>query len=206
MEEIVKISNKDQSQESVFCAVFDPLTGEVTCVGPTIALKNVEHKIPLEDEIGEMIIDGKINIFNCAVDIRNMSFQLLEKKAVVKIDDVLHRIVNKKWTDIDNPDIFLSLSYSKKTLTIQLTEEFGGTFKLPKKYQPVIKRKILWHGDTILDFYVTAYNDPHILYSKHSIYLKDLVGKKIVLKDITASENCSVYTRRVLQNYLIEIK
>ena len=189
-----------------YSATFDVDSGQVTAVGPSIAFKGVPNSISVENDIAEMIIEGKINISNCAVDVRNMTFELIEKKVVTKIDDVLHRVINKDWTEIDNPDIYITFDRNNQTLTFELTEEFGGTFVLPEKYQPVTKRKIIWDGETVLNFYITEYNDPNILYKKHNLLLKDLVDSKITYINIAMPEKFSIYTRRVLKNYVLEIK
>ncbi len=189
-----------------YVATFEIESGMVTAVGPESAFNGQSNIIPVASDLAEMIIEGKINIINCAVDTRNMTFELLEKKTVTKIDDVLHRVINKDWTEIDNPDIFIVYDTKNNSLTFELTEEFGGTFVLPEKYQPVVKRKIIWDGETILNFYVTEYNDPNILYKKYNVLLKDLVDSKITYNNVQMPDRFSIYTRRVLKNYVLEIK
>lgn len=189
-----------------YSALFDPITGEVLSVGPSTAFPNKNNVVPVEKEIAEMIIEGDINIIDCAVDVRNMTFEIVEKKIVSKIDDVLHRVIDVNWTTIDNPDIYVTYDKDKSMITVELTEEFNGTHILPEKYQPVVKRNIIWNGDTKLNFYVTEYNDPNILYSKFDVLLKDLVDSKIVITDLEVPEKFSIYTRRVLKNYVLEIK
>lgn len=206
MEKIISFDNDVEFFPVKYKASFDPISGEVYAVGPESAFHDVKNVVDMDKELAEMIIEGKINIINCAVDTRSMTFELLEKKVVAKIDDILHKIIEDKWSEIDNPDIFLTIDRSKKTFTVEMTEEFFGTKKLPKKYQPVIKRKIIWDGETILNFYITDYNDPHILYYKFEVLLKDLVDGKIVIKDLILPKKFTVYTRRVLKNYSIKIK
>jgi len=189
-----------------YVASFNPISGEVYSVGPTFAFGKEHSVIPIEKELAEMIIEGQINIINCAVDTRSMSFELVEKKTVSKIDDVLHKISEETWSKVDCPDIFLTYDKKKNLFTVELTEEFYGTKKLPKKYQPVTKRKIIWNGETVLNFYVTAYNDPHILYSQFEVLLKDLIDSKIVINELSVPDRFTVYTRRVLKNYVLKIK
>lgn len=193
-------------KETIYLAVFDPDTGDVLSVGPDHAFADKKNIIKIEKDIAEMVIEGEINICNCAVDVRNLTFELLEKKVVNKIDDILHRVIDKNWTSIDNPDIYITVDTLQSTITIELTEEFNGTFILPEKYQPVNRRHIIWDGDTALNFYITEYNDPNILYSSITILLKDLVGSKITKSCETLPKKFSIYTRRVLKNYVLEIK
>jgi len=192
--------------EVSYMAKFDPMSGEVLAVGPAAAFDKDKNVIKIDSDTAEMIINGEINIFSCAVDIRNLTFELIEKKTVLMIDDVLHRIIDKKWTEIDNPDIHLTVDTETDNIVIELTEEFHGTYQLPEKYQPIIKRKIIWDGDTVLNFYITEYNDPNVLYDKFNVLLKDLVDNKITFHCKNLPEKFSIYTRRVLKNYLLELK
>lgn len=206
MEELKNLFIDIESKPVVYCACFDPISGQVLAVGPNTAFEGKNNTIELDKETAEMIIEGHINIINCAVDTRNMTFELLETKTVSKIDDVLHKIIEKRWSDVDNPDIYITYSKSKNTFTVEMTEEFHGTKKLPKRYQPVTKRKIIWDGDTVLNFYITEYNDPHVLHSQFEVLLKDLIDSKIVIKDLKVPENFTVYTRRILKKYILNIK
>jgi hypothetical protein len=204
MEQIIDFFDEIKVEPVTYVAVFDEITGQILAVGPTHAHKEEKNKIQIDNEIAEMIIEGKINLFNCAIDLRDFSFELVERKLVSKIDDVLHRIVDSEWSPIDRPDIVISYDDDTSSFTFELTEEFGGTYVLPEKYQPVTKRKVLWDGDTSLNFYFTEYNDPNILYSKHSILLKNLIDSKITIDGVEFPEKFSIYTRRVLKNYILK--
>ena len=187
-----------------FFAVFNPTSGAITAVGPKSAFLNEEHKIPMDQEVAEMIIEGKINLNSCSVDITGDSYVISETRALYKIDDVLHRIVEVQHAEFDKPNVFLT--YKANSLTLELTEEYGGTKKLPKKFQPVKKKKINWAGNTDMNFLITDYNDPNVLYKPFSIKISDLVGKKFVLKNLELPTKFSVYTRRLFKNYVLEIK
>lgn len=205
MEEVKDFFEEIKFEPTTYVGLFNEITGEIYCVGPSHAYTEEKNKISIDNDIAEMIIEGKINLFNCVVDLRDFSFELIERKLVSKIDDVLHRIVDSNWSDMDRPDIIVSFNKDLNSLTVELTEEFGGTYILPGKYQPVAKRKVLWSGDTSLNFYFTEYNDPNVLYSKHSILLKDLIDSKIIIEGLTLPEKFSIYTRRVLKNYILKI-
>jgi hypothetical protein len=187
-----------------FFAVFDPISGAITAVGPKSAFLTEEYKIPMDQEVAEMIIEGKINLNSCSVDITGDSYVISETRALYKIDDVLHRIVEITHAEFDKPNVFLT--YKSNSLTLELTEEYGGTKKLPKKFQPVKKKKINWAGNTDMNFLITDYNDPNVLYKPFSIKISDLVGKKFVLKNLELPTKFSVYTRRLFKNYVLEIK
>jgi len=70
---------------------------------------------------------------------------------------------------------------------------------------PVKQRNIVWDGDTTLNFFITDYNDPNLLFQIIYVKIKDLVGKAHVIKNIDY-ETFSVYTRRLFKNYVIQYK
>jgi hypothetical protein len=115
-----------------YVAVFDPQTGAVISVGPVHAFINEKNKIPVDKETAESIIEGKIKIGSCVIDPSANTLQIAEIKNIFKIDDVLHRVVSKEYADFDKPDLFITYNSKKKSLKIELSEEFGGTKKLPK--------------------------------------------------------------------------
>jgi hypothetical protein len=133
--------------------------------------------------------------------VANFISQTSPYKTVSKIDDVLHRIVDSQWSEIDKPDVFIT--YKDNTLTFQLTEELHGTYILDEQFQPVKKRKVRWDGDTELNFFVTEYNDPNILHKSIVMTLSDIVEKDYVVELSDLPEKFSVYTRRIFKNYVI---
>lgn len=189
-----------------FVATFDPLTGSVIGVGPDYAFSNEKHMIPLDKEIAEQIMLGKINLGSCFVDLNSGIFEIAEVKTAFKIDDVLHRIISKEWSEIEKPDIYITYNASKKTLKFELSEELSGTKKLDKKFQPVTPRKIIWDGETVMNFLITEYNDPNVLYSMLSLKISDLIGNSKTIRNLELPLKFSVYTRRVFKNYIIEHK
>lgn len=192
--------------EIKFVAEYDINTGKVLRVGPDHAFKDSKHILPIDRETAEHIIAGTIKISDCVVDIHSNTLEMLEVKSVFKIDDILHRIISKEWTEIEKPDIYITYDSLDRLLTFELTEEYYGTKKLDEKFQPVIPRKVIWDGETILHFLITDYNDPNVLYKMISLKILDLIENKVVIKDIDVPSRFSVYTRRIFKNYVIEYK
>ena len=182
-----------------FVAVFDPTTMAVTSVGPSHAFTDQKHKITIDQELAESIIKSEIKISNCVVDINSNTIEVAEIQNMYKIDDILHRIISSKYSDIEKPDVYLTHSKKNKTLKIELGKEFGGT-KNPKI--PYRQRNIIWDGDTVMDFYITEYNDPNLTLETVSVKINELVGKSKIIENISY-ENFSVYTRRLFKNYVI---
>ncbi len=186
-------------------AEYDIDSGAVLAVGPDHYFGSKENVIDLDQETAELIMDGKIKIHSCFVDLVNNELDITETKSIFKIDNVLHRITEKKWSKIEKPDVYISYNSKKKTIKFELSEEFKGTKKLPKKFHPIKQRRINWNGETEMSFMVTDYNDPNLLFEMISFKINDIVEKSISLK-IDVPEKFSVYTRRIFKNYVFEIK
>lgn len=185
-----------------YVAVFDPLTGKVTSVGPDFAFVDEQHKVSIDSELAESIISAETKIENCMIDINSGTLEIAELKTLTKLDDVLHRIISLQYSKNSQNDVYLTYSKKNKTLKIQLSEEFGGTKKQKEKRK---LRKFVWDGNTVMNFLITSYNDPNLIYEMHDVKINDLVGKHVTIKNINY-DNFSVYTRRLFKNYTIEYK
>jgi hypothetical protein len=208
MEEIVDYDQfllNIPSIELEYSALYNPTTGEVISVGPMQAFSDTNNKISIDKETAELIIEGKIKINSCVVDLRENKLEIIETKSIFKMDDVLHRVIEKRWANIARPDIFITYNRNKQILKFQLTEEFYGTKKLSKSFQPVMKRAVKWDGDTEIHFLITDYNDPNVLYKMVSFKISDLIGNSKIYKNFELPLNFSIYTRRVFKNYVLEI-
>jgi hypothetical protein len=185
-----------------YVAVYDQLTGTVQSVGPDYAFQDEKNIVDIDSETALSIIAAEIQIHHCQVDIHSGELEIAETKTLNKLDDVLHRIPLIQYTDIIKPDVYLTYTAKNETLKIQLSTEFGGN----KKYKDANKqRKVVWDGSTVMDFLITQYNDPNLIYKMFSVKINDLVGKTVTVKNVSY-DNFSVYTRRLFKNYVIELK
>ena len=185
-----------------FVAVFDPHTGSVISVGPSHAFTDQKHKISVDKDLAESIINAEIKIDNCVVDVNSNTLEVAEIKSVYKIDDVLHRVIDKKDSEIKKPDIYIKYDSKLATLKIEMSTEFGGT---RKSRSGMKKRSIVWDGDTEMQFFITEYNDPNLLFEVVTVTINDLIGKHKLITDFNYSK-FSVYTRRLFKNYVIEYR
>lgn len=185
-----------------YVAVFDNNTGKVRSVGPSHAFQEEKWKIPIDKELAEAIINAEIQISSCFVNVNSNTLEIAETRSVYKIDDVLHRIPSKKYSNIRNPEIYLIHDRKKKILKIELSAELGGT-KQPK--DPYKKRSIIWDGETKMNFFITDYNDPNIPFQVICVIINDLIGKPKVIENFDY-ETFSVYTKRLFKNYIIEYR
>jgi hypothetical protein len=187
---------------TVYVAVFDPTTGKVISIGPEFAFPKEINKVVIDSNLAESIINAEIQIENCMIDISSGNLEIAELKTLIKLDDVLHRIISTEYSSVTKPDVYLTYTKRTKTLKIQLSQELGGTKKSKTEEK---RRNFVWDGSTEMNFLITAYNDPNILYQTHVITINDLIGKTITIKNIDF-DHFSVYTRRLFKNYVIEYK
>ena len=187
-----------------FYAKFDPLTGRVLSVGPKAAFFNEQNKMPIDEDIARKIISGEMSLQSCVVNIAEGDLEIAEVKALHKIDDVLHRIPEDKFAEYEFVDLAVSYIKSDSKLVFELSEDHQGTRKSETGKK---KRKITWSGETILNFYITDYNDPNVLFQRVEFKLTDVVGKTFevsLIKDLP--NKFSIYTRRLFKNYILEKK
>lgn len=184
-----------------YAAVFDQNTGKILSVGPVSAFLDEEFQISIDKELAHDILSGSVNIHDCFVDFYENSVTVKQVASLYKIDDVLHRITERRFFSDTDAEVFLSYDKNTKILEIELTDRFCGTrasADATSRKQPMI-----WDGDTQLVFYVTGYNDPHKIFKIVTLAVSDLVGQKYSVK-IKLPEKFSVFTRRLFKRYVIE--
>jgi hypothetical protein len=202
METLEEILQHYEDQKDKYCASYDPETGKIISVGPSLAFQSTKYKIDLEKELAEDVLTGKIRIANCFLDVTTGSLEIIETRSIRKIDDVLHRVPLYDFVEDKSVDLFVT--YIKKTQQIkfELSNELGGT----KKTGSEKKRIIHWSGDTVMNFYITKYNDPHWIFHEFDVKINELRRKTKKFKLESVPDKFSVFTRRILKNYTLEIK
>lgn len=187
-----------------YSAVYDPSTMKIIRVGPSHALENEDNCYEIDSEIAERILSGEISIHSCYIDSANGDIAVTETKSLIKIDDVLHRIPSTTWSDIENPDVYLILDCKNSKITVQLGSQWGGTYNpLDEKIKT---RKIVWSGDTQLEFLITDYNDPNVIYDAFNFAIQDLIENDLEYKIKVPSPEVSVYTKRIFKNYIMDYR
>lgn len=183
-DEWVKVAQQIKIQ---YWAKYDPTTGKVIGIYPGTSADNIEYKIEIDEEIAESILNGSTSIFNCHVDLDEGKLEIVEVKSLTKIDDVLHRVVDSKWSNIVDPDIIIT--NSNNIISVILNEKYRKG------------KKIFWDGETEMDFFITDYNDPNILHNMFTVKLSKLLEKDFSI-EISAPIKFSVYTRRLFKKYI----
>jgi len=174
----------------VYYLEFD-LDGNVIGLHPNCGPELV-NKIEIDDFTALEIHEGRKMLSHFKVDIANQKVIELAKiqlTGLQKIDDVLHRVVERQWTRVSKPDVEIVYNEQEKLLVF--------------KINPLLKLTE-WHGEQEMIFLVTGYNDPNNLKKMIRFTVDELVSYPQQI-DIEISERFSIYTRRLFANYTLEI-
>lgn len=185
--------------EMQYYAVFDN-SGAVTGIYTARSAEKFENKIAIDREIMESVREGKTTLQSYVVDLTSANLELVKIQSLAKIDDVLHRVVDRQWTtEVDN-DVFLTYNRKDKCLILELSSKYNGS-KLVENVRP---KKVHWSGTTELSFLLSHYNDPNWLVDIVSVNLDELINNQTVISNIELPVDFSVYTRRLFKNYVVE--
>jgi len=166
--------------------------GALIGVYPSHAVADILNKIKIDEEVATAITTGAENLFSYKVDIPTKKLVKLNKFSthnLIKIDDILHRVIDKKWSSIQDPDIVILHNKDNNTLTFSMSDKYSTN--------------IIWDGETEMIFLVTAYNDPNVLLHMLSIRAGDIT-ENTKLFELDLPTRFSVYTRRIFDKYLFE--
>lgn len=185
--------------EMQYYAVFDN-SGAVTGIYTARSAEKFENKIAIDREIMESVREGKTTLQSYVVDLTSANLELVKIQSLAKIDDVLHRVVDRQWTtEVDN-DVFLTYNRKDKCLILELSSKYNGS-KLVENVRP---KKVHWSGTTELSFLLSHYNDPNWLVDIVSVNLDELINNQKIISNIELPVDFSVYTRRLFKNYVVE--
>ena len=166
--------------------------GTLIGVYPSHVVLDLTNKIKIDDEIATAVSTGAENLFSYRVDIPTKQLVKLNKfstHSLIKIDDILHRVIDKKWSNIQDPDITILHNIKNNTLTFSMSDKYSNN--------------IIWDGATEMIFLVTDYNDPNVLIHMLSIRAGDITeNTKSFTLDLPT--RFSVYTRRIFDKYIFE--
>ena len=166
--------------------------GVLIGVYPSHAVLDITNKIKIDEEIATAVSTGVENLFSYRVDVPTKKLVKLNKfstHSLIKIDDILHRIIDKKWSNMQDPDITILHDTKNSTLIFSMSNKYSNN--------------IIWDGATEMIFLVTDYNDPNVLLHMLSIRAGDITeNTKLFTLDLP--NRFSVYTRRIFDKYIFE--
>ncbi len=98
-----------------YFAKFHQDDGSIVGIYPETALENKTNVVEIDDETAMLVYEGKLQLSSCFIDIDSGSFQIAEVKVLNKIDDVLHRIIDKAWSKSqEEEDLFVTVFSQEK--------------------------------------------------------------------------------------------
>ena len=176
--------------EETYFFEFD-LDGNVVALHPGSSVNHIKNKIQVDLDVALGIYDRGETLRHYKVDVisgRIIKVNLAGITGLTKIDDVLHRVIDKKWSKISKPDV--SIEYARADALL--------TFKI----NPLLKT-IEWQGDQDMVFLITEYNDPNVLQEMINFNVNELV-KYPQRFTLALPEKFSIYTRRIFDKYTYE--
>lgn len=172
-----------------FFAIYNPTTLDVIGVYPSHAASDITHKISISQQLADMIFDGTIPLQHCFIDITSDVPVVAQHQSISKIDNILHRVPDRAYIQIDNPDLTILFDNTINQFTISISDRV---------------KNLRWSTDINLRFLISAYNDPHILYQVINIELASLVSAPYTVTYTGPSKLFSVFTSRVFKTYIFE--
>jgi len=166
--------------------------GSLTGVYRSHAATGIQNKIQIDEEVANAIIGGAENLFSYKVDVPTRKLLKINKFSthnLIKIDDVLHRIIDKKWSNIEDPDVIVSYNETDSVITFSMSERYTTN--------------VIWDGATEMIFLITNYNDPNALIEMISVRAGDITAN-IKSFNLDLPKKFSVYTRRIFDKYIFE--
>lgn len=165
--------------------------GNVQELRSSESLPDILNKVKIDNETAYEIYESKESLSSYKVNpiTRELiKFTKLESQGLTKIDDILHRVIDKKWSKIEKPDISIEYNRAEPLLTF--------------KINPVLKN-IQWAGEQNMIFLITDYNDPNVLREMISFTVNEIIAYPQRF-EIALPTKFSIYTRRVFANYTFE--
>jgi hypothetical protein len=166
--------------------------GSLIGIYPSHAIGSIQNKIQIDEEVATAITSGAENLFSYKVDLPTKKLLKINKFSthnLIKIDDILHRIIDKKWSNIEDPDVIVSYDRETSLLTFSMNQQYSNN--------------IIWDGDTVMIFLITEYNDPNALIQMVNIRAGDIT-KNTKSFHMTLPKKFSIYTRRIFDKYVFE--
>jgi hypothetical protein len=176
--------------EETYFFEFDE-TGNVLALHPGFAVDHIKNKVQVDLDVALGIYERGETLKHYKVETisgRVLKVNLASITGLNKIDDVLHRVIDKRWSNITKPDISIEYNRSESLLTF--------------KINPLLKT-IEWQGDQDMVFLITEYNDPNVLQEMISFNVNELVKYPHRFK-LDLPKKFSIYTRRIFDKYTYE--
>ena len=174
-----------------YWAIFEPTTGEVIGIYPDLSAGEKQHKIKIDRDLAEDIHNGIVQMNCCFVDMNSQTVEIVTRPSFVKIDDILHRVIDKKYALDQKNDIVIQYNELENKIIFVM-------------HSAIKISQFPWVENVEIRFFITAYNDPHDLYQIIVFQLKDLSQNSKEFIYTGPHNRFSIFTKRILKNYVYE--
>ena len=182
---------KIEEEEEEFFFSYDA-DGLVTGLHPKLGAIHFDKKIKVDIDTAHNIIEGKEHLRTFRVNTVTKELVKMSSfltSSLTRIDDILHRIIDKKWATFDEPDVTVRYIIDEAKLVFSLSPKHKG---------------VIWDGDVEMHFLITGYNDPNDLKGMLMFHVGDLVDHDKEF-NLEIYGKFSVYTRRMFEKYIFEV-
>lgn len=201
MEETVldfdKWIEEHQTIEVQYYAVYND-DGVVTGIYPERIVSDKQNKVLVDKETAELIHNGTLQLHLCRVSVLEKKFLTSYEK---EIDDVLHRIPDKRWSSEKYFDFYIDYYRKESKIILALSSKYNG---IRDSGTPISVPINNLHTEINLIF--SEYNDPNKPYYNIKIKVEELVNKEKLINNIELPEKFSVFTRRFFDTYIVDVK
>jgi hypothetical protein len=177
--------------EIEYYAIFDIHTGAVTGIYPSHSAQSIENKILIDRDLAESVFNGTIPLNVCFVEETNGNLELIQTQVIKKIDDILHRVIDKEYAKFKDPDLIIQYDILNKKIIFLLDNKIKS-------------KKIKWDGNTEVKFILSEYNDPYKFFQVISFKLEDLYDNNLEFMYTGTCNNFSIFTSRIFKKNVIE--
>jgi hypothetical protein len=186
-----------QPVEADYYAVYND-DGTVTGIYPERVVVDKKNKILIDRETAENIKDGSTQLHLCRVNVLEKKFLVSYEK---EIDDVLHRIPDRRWSSEKYFDFYVEYFKKESKLVLALSKKYLGT--RDSDTTTVVPFN---NFDTEIHLIFSEYNDPNMPYYNIRIKVEDLMKSEKEVENIILPERFSVFTRRFFDTYIVDVK
>lgn len=173
-----------------YYAIYNPETYQVIGVYPSYAADLEKHKLKIDRELAEDIQNGIVKMNTCFVDTESDTLEVIEKHSLRKIDDIVYRIPDSRYITINEPDVVISVNTKDNIILFKLINNLKT-------------RKIMYDETTVMQFFVTEYNDPHKVIQTVTFTLDEMKSQEQSVKYQGQNLRFSVFTRRLFKKYVM---
>lgn len=178
MEEMMDFFKQQTVVNLKYVATYDPFSRKVTSVGPSSAFESEQYKIQIDKETAIDIIEAKVPMSRCFVDENFQQIEFVKNAVVSNGVKKIHRISQKEYSSDVVSDIYITYFSKTKKLKIELDSCFGGT-RISDNVPYYTKFEYFNNDSIYLEFFVTGYNDPHVIYEIVKFSISELKNKFI---------------------------